>query len=293
YYPDMSVGMADKVKGVNKVQEELTLTTKPNGNIVIGNIAGQSKEFMPATPSGDPMHYAYEAEGAVYNNSDVSIEVVDWFGKTITHEPHKWYLNGLGDLSNKEMAKIYSLGRFSPYVQAPLGYGSNSYPDYATTVRTNIARLGMYNGTVSNAYFATTNYVIETINVSIASKTPQGNTTINSASTFETCKKLRSIYGVIKLNGAGTATFMKCYELQDIKISSLSISVSFADSPLLSKESLLYMIRNCASNVTFTITLHPDVYAKCQESGEWYSEVNTALSTAQSGKTTTITLASA
>lgn len=257
------------------------------------------------TPSGDPMHYAYEAAGAVYNGTDAPLEKVDWFGKTITHESQKWYLNGLGDISNTEMAKIYSLGRFSASTQSPLGYGSNSYPDYATTVRTNIARLGMYNGHVTDSYFACVNYVIETINVSIASQTPQGTTTINSLNAFNNCHKLRSIYGDMRLNGDALTTFVKCYKLEDMKILGLSVNISFADSPLLSKESLLYMINNCASNATFTITLHPDVYAKCVEGGEWYSSiddeygdytsdsVNKQIQLALTEKGTTITLASA
>ena len=41
---------------IDNKQEALTLTVKDNGNIVLANIQGQSKEFMPATPSGDPMH---------------------------------------------------------------------------------------------------------------------------------------------------------------------------------------------------------------------------------------------
>ena len=55
-----------------QAQKELTLTVKDNGNIVISNLQGESKEFMPATPSGDPMHYAYENMllGAEYNATD-------------------------------------------------------------------------------------------------------------------------------------------------------------------------------------------------------------------------------
>lgn len=292
-------------KGLSGKQDTLILEAKPNGNIVIGNLDGQSKEFMPSTPSGDPMHYAYEAAGAVFNDTEAPLEKKDWFGRTITHESQKWYLNGLGDISNKEMAKIYSLGRFSPSTQCPLGYGSNSYPDYATTVRTNIARLGMYNGTVTGTYFACVNYVIETINVSTASQTPKGTTTVNSSNAFNNCHKLRSIYGDMRLNGDALTTFVKCYKLEDMKILDLSVNISFADSPLLSKESLLYMINNCASNATFTITLHPDVYAKCVEGGEWYSSiddeygdytsdsVNKQIQLALTEKGTTITLASA
>lgn len=53
-----------------EAQKELTLTVKDNGNIVISNIQGQTKEFMPATPSGDPMHWAYVNAGAEYNTID-------------------------------------------------------------------------------------------------------------------------------------------------------------------------------------------------------------------------------
>lgn len=59
-------------------QQELTLTVMDNGNIRIGNLQGQTKDFMPATPSGDPMHYAYEAIGAVYNSGEDYIEATPW-----------------------------------------------------------------------------------------------------------------------------------------------------------------------------------------------------------------------
>lgn len=40
-----------------------------NGNIKL-TLKGTTKEFMPATPSGDPMHYAYVSAGAEYNATD-------------------------------------------------------------------------------------------------------------------------------------------------------------------------------------------------------------------------------
>lgn len=49
---------------------ELKLSVLDNGNIVLSNNNGDSREFMPATPSGDPMHWAYVSAGAEYNNSD-------------------------------------------------------------------------------------------------------------------------------------------------------------------------------------------------------------------------------
>ena len=88
---------------INSKQEALTLTVKDNGNIVLANIQGQSKEFMPATPSGDPMHYAYVAAGAEYNNTGADIvKTAPWADladddadKTVVHKAGYWYLNAV------------------------------------------------------------------------------------------------------------------------------------------------------------------------------------------------------
>jgi hypothetical protein len=50
------------------------------------------------------------------------------------------------------------------------------------------------------------------------------------------------------------------------------------------------MINNCASGVSFTITLHPDVYDETKDS--WTTEIEEAIERASS-KETIITLASA
>jgi hypothetical protein len=64
-------------------QQELTLTVLDNGNIRIGNLQGQTKDFMPATPSGDPMHYAYELLGGTYSRNAVYNNGADVIKKTL------------------------------------------------------------------------------------------------------------------------------------------------------------------------------------------------------------------
>ena len=101
---------------VGAKQDALTLTVKDNGNIVLSNIQGQSKEFMPATPSGDPMHYAYEAAGAEYNDTGADIiKTTPWADladddadKTVVHKAGYWYLNGLGDITTEQIRNIYN-----------------------------------------------------------------------------------------------------------------------------------------------------------------------------------------
>lgn len=247
----------------------LTLTTKPNGNIEIGNLAGQTKEFMPATPSGDPMHYAYETAGAVWNNG--------------------WTLNGIS-LSAVEIADYYNRKGI------PLGaytYAGN------TTIKTYFPLPNFASGS-SMAYCWQNNHDLEVL--------PKFVNNYNYCSiavwnrTFQGCKKLRSIDFIISSPTSFTTdTFEYCFALQNINIQNMGVNISFADSPLLSKESLLYIIDRCANGKTFTITLHPDVYAKCtrvdegegQYEGEWWYEIDDALGCAIETKNTNITLASA
>jgi hypothetical protein len=282
-YPNMTVGRANGVLGINQVQEALILTTKANGNIVIGNLAGQSKEFMPATPSGDPMHYAYEAAGATWQPTT-----------------GYWKIYTLNDVTNEQMRASYVRGRLVSGEKMAL---AGSYRNL-NAIRFNIARGGMvmtYLDSAYSEYFASENNVIEVINLTnYKNSTGQwdgsGATFATLQYSFNQCSKLKAILGVIAIASTNintTNAFKGCTSLEDLQIKGLGSALSFADSPLLLKASLLYIINNCASGVSFIITLHPDVYEKCQEFGEWYSEIDAALTTATDDKNTTITLASA
>lgn len=88
----------DLQKEIATKQQELTLTVLDNGNIRIGNLQGQTKDFMPATPSGDPMHYAYEALGAVYNSGADVITYTPWYSLVDDADYNaKWGLNLIPD----------------------------------------------------------------------------------------------------------------------------------------------------------------------------------------------------
>lgn len=67
--------------------------------------------------------------------------------------------------------------------------------------------------------------------------------------------------------------------LTEVRLLGLQGNVSFESTPHLSKESLLYMIDNCANDKNFAITLHSDVYAKRME--EWLEDVDSAIGRAE------------
>lgn len=86
-------------------QQQLQLSVKDNGNIVLSNLNGESQEFMPATPSGDPMHWAYIAARAEYNaTNDFDIKDAPWKDMVDTIEDKaKWELDKVDASKVKQM----------------------------------------------------------------------------------------------------------------------------------------------------------------------------------------------
>lgn len=237
------------------------------------------------TPSGDPMHYAYVAAGAVWNAST---------GLWSYREEE----GGLTDLTNEDMQVCYA-ERWGTTNTAPGAFariqgrtGLNNMLWSATS--------DFYNSV--NACPNLEVFFIKGLNLQEAC--PR-----NLNSSFYNCPKLHTIGSPLYrkdvnlqyMTTVPTNCFALLPALRNIYLRNVRVNLSFADSPLLSKESLLYMIDNCASGVSFTITLHPYVYAKCtrvdegegQYVGEWWEEIDDALGYAEEIKGTTITLASA
>lgn len=231
-----------KVAKIEGKQDALTLTVKDNGNIVLGNIAGQTKEFMPATPSGDPMHYAYIDAGATWSSST-----------------GYWSLNGLTDITNDEMRKIHNFGFINDL-------SLSVFMGKMAKIRTNYLRVGNtnYNGTQypieSLAYGNTTIEVITLKDSTGVYESVISAQNFNNA--FYGCTKLREIHGRLQTSAIITNTFSGCESLQRVRIHKLVANVSFKDCPNIDKDSILYNINNSAATSAITIRLHPTAYAK-------------------------------
>ena len=87
--------------------------------------------------------------------------------------------------------------------------------------------------------------------------------------TFSDCRVLRIIEPVIGFSNYTEGTswdlhsaFYRCYALENIMIHSLRTNLTIKDSPMLSLDSIKYMIENRSGTIGITITLHPDAYAR-------------------------------
>lgn len=105
----------------------------------------------------------------------------------------------------------------------------------------------------------------------LSTNNPQGIWVNDMTNTFAYCRKLReivpAIVDVVKANyfPAWMNTFDMCDSLVSVKIKGLTHSLVFRDSPLLSLDSISFMVSNAANTSAITITLHPDAYARVTE----------------------------
>ena len=215
--------------------------------------------FAANTPSGDPMHYMYECVGAVYNSSGKDIVVNDPIVGNLTHKAGCWWCTGIGDLTNDDMRKVYGFGcniMYNIYSNVKRCY---NYSLWRTTCTDSEQR---YNeGFLVRAFDISYMFCFSKMEIIKFAKTELPINNIDYA--FYECTNLRYIYPVLSVDNCSsvTSTFYSCYKLTDVKIKYLHSNIDFKYSSLLNIESIIYMIEN-ATDVTITITLHPEAYER-------------------------------
>lgn len=202
----------------------------------------------------------YVAAGAVYNQNTGFYE-----------------LNGLTDITEEEMREIYIQTNPTKRVTDLCSVLN------ASSIRTNFPFLnrGGYKNIDCYAAFANcTNLEV----VAFGARDGDNFFPSRIIYAFINCIKLRKIKSVLNVislesyNNKFLNTFSACRALEKILILNLKDNISFSDSPLLSLESLQYLITNAANTSPITVTVHADVYAKIQDEGQvdWHALIETA-----------------
>lgn len=242
-----------------------TLETLPNGNLKV-TIDGESKDFMPATPSGDPMHYMFEAVGAEYNNTGADIVRTGIYGDTITWKAGYWWLNELGDITNEEMRGICT---------APIGdglYWNRLFASYP--YRTN--RKFYWYDTPYNVFeladqYATNALLFSQLETFLMPTPLKGDVEISlkivSSFAYQ-ANKLEKILNAFSVTGASSAMFMGAVRLREVRLKKVAFNLYLKDCQLLSTASILYMIQNEAATSAIVITLHADAYDRVMADAE-------------------------
>jgi hypothetical protein len=253
---------------------------------------GNTMDVLLAEAEKRALRKLFIAAGAEYNDTDQIIKKTAFWGEEVDHLPHHYYLNGLGDITEEQMMFIYQYkdsmttfiaggttggGRFWQNVtdkRLRTLFGTNNYGRWTTDKSIS-----------SNVPFAS--MPIEVIKwTNIDNLTPNDGTSAlqcNSGMFFNN-NKLR-VVDRYKLNA--DSNFHRAPNLEELRLWNTNFNVTLSDNKKISKESIIYTITNVLKSTTkaLVITLHADTYAKCIEGGEWYDDVNTALTTANAAIT--------
>ena len=242
--------LADKVSKSDIVQSTGTSET------AVMSQKASTMAFAANTPSGDPAHFLYESAGAKWN-ADTGL----------------WTLGSYSDLTTDEIR--YAFANKVTYLSK---FAYALYHDYDCRCIFPLRIYGPGVAIVFDRCFLTSKirefYVNSVIpnSIQITGASDYG---FSSSNLVKISGELYISSGIYE-NSLKTV-FPGCEELEYIRINTTYYGLYLNDSPLLSKESLLSMINGSADGYTVTHTLHPDVYAKCVDGGEWFTEIQTAL----------------
>ena len=198
----------------------------------------------------------YVAAGAVYNE------------KTGFYE-----LNGLTDITEEEMKVIYVQTNHMDYIEnmndvfSGLNFRTNLGFKHVRRVHNRTFNL-------KNAFRENTNLEVLRLGNSTNDNWVMKCSDMQDFVTY--CSNLKEIIGYIECPVA--VNFLRTPLLEEIRFKNIVRSFGIKDSPLISLESLQYLITNAANTSAITVTVHADVYAKIQDETnvEWHALIETA-----------------
>ena len=202
----------------------------------------------------------YVAAGAVYNE------------KTGFYE-----LNGLTDITEEQMRTIYIQ---THHVTRQTSFAASLAN--TNSIRTNypLEVFGGYRHIDVHAMFA------GCVSLEVAALGINVNRIVYPSSVhylFQNCKKLKEVICIIRMDYANFSEkyekmFYQCFALVSVRLRGVKYDISFSDSPLISLESLQFMITNAANTSPIIVTVHADVYAKIQDesNADWHALIEAA-----------------
>lgn len=230
---------------VTTLSESSTDTQYPSAKAVYDAIQQSGGGGGMSTPSGDPMHYMFEAVGAEWNGTGADIERQGVYGDSYVHKAKHWHLNELGDITNEEMRVIYaerypiaSNKYIAEWFRQSKGRTTLSALELTTSIAANnIAREGAY----------------ETLKLDASGKEISVQQLGDAFYKAINCKKILNVINVSSLT-AVSAPIGACTELEEFRFKGLKVNgLNTNYISKVSKASFLYLIENEAATSPITI----------------------------------------
>lgn len=215
------------------------------------------------TPSGDPMHYAYVVKGATWNDST-----------------GYWELNGLTNLTNEQMQIIYSVNnpaQLSAQSYAFAQYYKNNGP-ITTLPFTAASQLSRLAASINLSW----NYSVQVLCLTWGSDAAGLVPTVSGINNFQIWYfgVLTTVVDVIQCSARFNINpFNGCSKLVNVKLSGVAANLQLSSTPVISLDSLTYLVDNASNSGAITVTVHPTIYGYLtDQSGhpDWYALAQTA-----------------
>lgn len=212
--------------------------------------SSQNTAIADITTSTAALHKVYESYGAVYNEST-----------------GYWEYGDLKDMTEEDcfLAALYPINLFSS------SQGKSNLIGGITNQRVSRARTFFTRAQSTNSLYNSTTYIInsafaQSITIEYINFSQNDSDELyilDGTNAFRQCKQLKTIKPVIRPSYDATIDnmFLNCVRLANVKIKELKLDLSFAESPLISYESLNYLVTNAANTPAITVTVHPTTYS--------------------------------
>lgn len=261
--------------GSEDVQAPLKVQTMRTGNIRIEGLAGGAREFMPATPSGHPLHDAFLATGGVWTPYDNLPERLK-DERSLANGGYWSYRvdqGGLEDITTEEFLEAYMLDPVIATSFPKAGMQSVTYRPYCKiTPRFNICNLDC---TSTQDYTSCFRGVMDTNRFGYNKMEVLWLGSLQQAFCSNISYLCRFQYALKRINcnfidvfyckttSKTTNAFQYCEALEYLPLMRICCSIDLSTLKSLSNESFLYMINNVEATATnVVLTLHPEAYAR-------------------------------
>lgn len=235
-----------------KAELDTSLASKQPAITPSDDIAPLGSDKLALTDKAKMAELIAEAKinGAVYNDKTGFFE-----------------LNTLTDITAPQMRTILNFGRF--HFTDPMAGAYSANRNINSMIRTNILvasldELNLYSTANGLCYGQG---LLEVLVVGLGPQYDQ-TWTMRPKSIFTTltrCRKLHTIIGDIRLDRlekANEQAFISCDELRNVCLRDIVKSLDISGAPLLSFDSVAFMVDNAKNTEAISIKVHPDVYAK-------------------------------
>ena len=194
-------------------------------------------------------------------------------GATYNQDTKMYQLNGL-DLTFNEMLKSFI--HTYPLLFSKKWIHSAELSDIRTNIKPfGLMAWGSFGIDMNQTFKACIN--LEVVDMRLYKSPDHFATASIFNSVFAECSKLRMVYGFdlspITNKIYTKDVFRECSSLETIELFDLKVDISFNDSPLLSKESIVHLISHAKPSSPITITLHPTAYAMATADPEIQAEL--------------------